>query len=427
MTHSFVLDSPACRVIRRGLFACFVLASLVLPGPALAQSQLRPAAVVNDEAISALDLSMRVRIAMVSAKLEDTPEVRERMAAQAIRTLVDERLRAQEAARLGYDVGEEEIARAVDQIASRNNLSVEAFWSMLEGNGILTESFRDQISAELLWQKIVQLHLKPQIQVTDQEVEAVVARIVASSGNMQWQLAEIFLAVDTVLDRDPVLQNARRIREALERGANFQSLAQQASDSAAAARGGDLGWIQQGQLDEKIEQALLRAQPGVVVGPLESLTGFHFFLVRDMRRIQDAGSEVHLNQLLVPVEADAGEAVVREAEAQARKLREDLQNCGDLREKADELGSGSSADLGRLKLADMPPELRSVVASLAVNEPSAPVNLGVGPSILMVCEKSAAAVNRQAIRQRLESERLDIQARRYMRDLRRNANIDIRM
>jgi peptidyl-prolyl cis-trans isomerase SurA len=364
MTFQLVLDLMLGRVVRRGIFAGLVLALLALPQPVFAQSQLRPAAVVNDEAISALDLSMRVRIAMVSAKLEDTPEVRERMAAQAIRSLVDERLRAQEAARLGYDIGEEDIARAVGQIASRNNLSVDAFWSVLEGNGILTEAFRDQIGAELLWQKIVQRHLKPQIQITEDEVEGVVERIVASSGNMQWQLAEIFLAVDTVLDRDRVLQNARRIREALGRGANFQSLAQQASDSAAAARGGDLGWIQQGQLDENIEQALRQARPGVVVGPLESLTGFHFFLVRDMKRIADAGTEVHLNQLLFSVEPDAGEEAQQDARTRALELRNELESCEDLREQAEELGSGSSADLGRLKLGDMPPELRSVVASL---------------------------------------------------------------
>ena len=420
---------PAGPFLRAVLLPGLFLLGLALfpPAAAVAQNQLRPAAVVNDEAISALDLAMRVRITMVSAKLEDTAEVRNRVAAEAIRNLVDELLRAQEAERLGYSVGEDEVTRAIDQIAARNNLSKEAFWSVLTENGILPQAFRDQVAGELLWQKLVQFHLKPQVQVAEDEVDRVAERIVASSGNLQWQLAEILLAVDTVLDKDRVLQNARRVREALQRGASFQALARQVSDSASSANGGDLGWIQQGQLDPNLERALIQAGPGMVVGPLESLNGFHFFLVRDVKRIADAGTEVELKQLLYPLDPDAGEDDQKDAEARLLELRGELESCDDLKEQADELGTGSSTDLGQLKLGDMPPELRAVVASLEVNEASAPVDLGVGLSLLMVCERSSAEVDRAAIRNRLENERLDVAARRYMRDLRRDANIDIRM
>ena len=58
------------------------------------------AAVVNDDIISELDVYMRLRMAMLSARLEDTEETRQRLLPQVLRNLIDDRLKMQEAKRL---------------------------------------------------------------------------------------------------------------------------------------------------------------------------------------------------------------------------------------------------------------------------------------------------------------------------------------
>jgi peptidyl-prolyl cis-trans isomerase SurA len=50
-----------------------------------------------------------------------------------------------------------------------------------------------------------------------------------------------------------------------------------------------------------------------------------------------------------------------------------------------------------------------------------------GLGILVVCERTDSGVDRARIRERLSGQRLDMLARRYMRDLRRNANVDVRL
>src|SRR5579884_1200947 len=59
--------------------------------------EVRIAAVVNDEVISVLDLVSRMKMVMVSSNLPDTPETRQRLAAQVLRAIVDEKLQMQEA------------------------------------------------------------------------------------------------------------------------------------------------------------------------------------------------------------------------------------------------------------------------------------------------------------------------------------------
>src|SRR5207245_7992941 len=60
--------------------------------PAGQVTETRIAAVVNDEVISVADVMSRLRMVMLSSNLTDSPETRQRIAAQVLRTIVDEKL-----------------------------------------------------------------------------------------------------------------------------------------------------------------------------------------------------------------------------------------------------------------------------------------------------------------------------------------------
>ena len=92
----------------RHAVVCLALVTVVMTGgmsaPAQAQDQLRIAAVVNDDIISELDVYMRLRMAMLSAQLQDTEETRRRLLPQVLRNLIDDRLKMQEATRTGVHI-----------------------------------------------------------------------------------------------------------------------------------------------------------------------------------------------------------------------------------------------------------------------------------------------------------------------------------
>src|SRR3546814_20700828 len=96
------------------------LAALVLlaggwPGKAAAQQDLfRPAAVVNDDIISVLDVAMRLQLAIVAAGVEDSPDVRRRLTPQIRTSLIDERLQMPEAVRLDTEVTDVPVPSAIE-------------------------------------------------------------------------------------------------------------------------------------------------------------------------------------------------------------------------------------------------------------------------------------------------------------------------
>ena len=287
------------------LLLCLTLAG----GRVFAQSNdtLRPAAVVNDEVVSVLDLVMRTRLAILGAGVEDTPEIRRRIARQVLLRLIDERLQMQEAARLSISVTDDQVNQALESIANQNKMTGPQFVQALRNAQILPSAMLDQIRTELTWQNVVQTSLRREVDIRPQEVDAVVERIMGGADRHQYRVAEIFLAVPDAQKEEEIFQNAQRLVEEARGGANFAGLARQFSESGTANLGGDLGWVSGGQLQEELDQALTQMQPGDISQPIRTLTGFTILLLRDVRatsedsidrqKIEQSLAQERLNQL----------------------------------------------------------------------------------------------------------------------------------
>src|SRR5689334_25153325 len=117
---------------------CLLLAVAGGGRPALAQDELKIAAVVNDDVITQLDEVARLRAAMLSAQMQDTPETRQQLLPNVMRSLIDDHLKMQEAKAQGITVGDGEVNNRIANLAGRNNMSLEDFESYLMSNGILT-------------------------------------------------------------------------------------------------------------------------------------------------------------------------------------------------------------------------------------------------------------------------------------------------
>ena len=395
--------------------------------PAVAQETLRAAAVINDEIISMFDLDMRLRLAIFATGQPDSAELRKRMTPQIIRVLIDERLQSQEATRLGITVSDEQIATSAENISQRNKMPYTEFAKILESRGIVPGSFLEQIRGQLTWNALVARRLRPSVEVSEDEVEEIVRRITASRGLNQRLVSEIFLAVDTALQEDEILVNAQRLFEQLRAGGNFTALARQFSEAGSAARGGDLGWIQEGQLPEELDAHLGKMRPGMLSPPIRSLSGFHILVLRDERQASLGEISLHLKQIVFERPEGGNEEQTQAVVAQAEAARSKIAGCAGLYELAAEIGGAGSGDLGTVNPADLPPPIRDAVIALPIGQASPVMDVSGGLGVLIVCKRTDSGIDRAEIRKRLSAQRLDMLARRYMRDLRRSANVDIRL
>jgi peptidyl-prolyl cis-trans isomerase SurA len=392
-------------------------------------SSNRIAAVVNEDVITTMDIEARLRLSMLAAGLPDTPEVRSHLLAQILRNLIDEQLEMQEAKRLDIVVTKSDVTQALDKIAQQNGIP----GSMLDyvaQHGVPPSSLESQIRAGLAWGKVVQRELRPRVDVGDDEVEAAIARMRANAGKEEFQVSEIFLPVDNPNEEAQVRQVADRLTQQLRGGANFPAVARQFSQASSAATGGDIGWIQEGQLPPELNRTLAGMKQGDISEPVRSTSGFHILGLRD-KRVVSLGDPKDLRfsiqQAFRPYSGPADHQALL---AEAAKLRGGVKTCADLKPALAKLSGWNWQDLGEVNPAKAPAWLIDKVRDVSVNSSSEPLAADKGVLVLFVCGKSDGSdkgVNRDLIVNAIGSEKLELQARRLQRDLRRNAFLDIRL
>lgn len=411
-----------------------VFTSNVAPSVARAQQQdgLGIAAVVNDDVISVLDLHMRTTMIIESSNMSNTPETRARIMPQILRGLIDEKLMLQEAHRIDVTVEQKDIDAGFQRIARSNNMTVEQLSGQMDQMNVPLSALNARIEAEIAWQMFVGRSLARTIKISEEEINDEIKRIQTSAGRPEYLLADIYLPVDKPDQDAEVHQLATRLIDQMHAGAPFNALATNFSRAPSAALGGDMGWVQASHLDAELLNVTSRLQPGELSNPIRTLGGYYIMLLREVRTSPGLGtgeSILKLSQFHLLPSTPGGD--LSATEAQLTTLTQGVTSCAQLEALGAQSGSPMSGPLGEVPLSAMPQAMRSVLESLPAGQLSRPVATGGGLAVMLICERQDQGANSEAVRseitQRLTNERLDVAAQRHLRDLRRQAYVDIRL
>jgi peptidyl-prolyl cis-trans isomerase SurA len=419
---------------RRVVRTCYLFL-IVMVGTTVANAQdvQRIAAVVNDKIISIRDLTNRARLVAAVSKLPNTPQTQRKLWPQVLRSLIDEQLQTQEAKRLNIAITSQDLNVGKSLMENRFRVRKGDFDKFLVANGIASTSAVAQIRASIAWSKLVNQRFANLAEVSEEEIDEVVEAFERNSGKPQFFATEILLPVDNPDSENEVRQLAGRLLSKIRKGGNFNAIARQFSSSASAARGGEIGWIFPGQIADELEEALDALEPGDVTDPIRTVLGFHIMKLENRRILSGPDpmkAKVTLKHVFLPLSRDASETDVVALTEIAAAITSSVQNCADMDVVAKEVKSPTGADLGKFTVGELGPVMRDAVATLETGVASKPVRLPTGLSIIMVCERIDPPNDipkREEISPRLRAQKLEILARRYLRDLRRDAFIETRI
>jgi len=412
----------------RGLVAglLLALAPALQPLPAAAQDN-RVIAVVNRDAITARDVESRRRLFQLTSRLPDTEEVRNRLAPQILRLLIDEKLRLQEVQRRRIVVADDDIAGALRRIEQQNNMPQGALLAQLRNAGIDPRTLIDQLRVQLGWTRLIRERLGEQGSVTAEEVDDTLAGLRAQVGRPEYLVSEIFIPIDDPARAEESERFAAGVIEQLRRGAPFAALASQFSQGAAAEEGGNLGWVQPGQLDEEVEKILVQMPPGAVSNPVRTAGGLSIVALHAKRTIGEATETVYdIRQVFRPW--PEGQGPNQAAAAAMQRATQRATSCADMERIAGEVGSTRPPNPGPVRESGMVGPLRAFIARLPVGKPSQPIIATDGVAVIMVCARTreGGLPSREVVASGLLRDRLELYSRQLIRDLRRRSYIEIR-
>lgn len=419
-----------------GLWFCILAVfGLTVWGPARAEPQGLQGviAVVNDEMISNYDLDKRVSLVLAATGNKQlSPEQMQSLKNQALQALIDEKLELQEAKHFKVPVSDEEVEDTFARIGQQYNFTPAQFKSYLESLGTTKEALTHQIRAELAWSSLVRGKLRQQITISDEEVDAVLKRLQESIGQTEYHVSEIFLMADTPDQARDVLKTARQLVSQIKSGAPFAQVAHQFSAAATAGVGGDMGWLPESQLSPDIAKAVKQLKPGVVSDPVKSAGGYYILKLDGSRKSLTADpmdERFSLYQIYFKFPAGMTDAAKADWRTKVTAQTAKITSCEGIAEKVKDLNPTEQSDLGTPRLGDLAAGIQDMVKKIEVGHTSPPIEAKDGFRILAVCGKKEPEVTMptaETVMNSLSQQRLSMMARRYLRDLRRDAIIDIR-
>jgi peptidyl-prolyl cis-trans isomerase SurA len=400
------------------------------------------AAIVNDTVISQYDLRQRIALFVATTGMKATPENMDKIRAQVLKQLETERLELLEAQKNNITVSGAEVDKAIGNITSDNNMSLDQLKGMLEHSGVNMATLRAQIATQIAWSKTVQGMYGDRINITPEDVNAELKRISAGAGKPHYQVAEIFQAVDNPEQDARVHGDMQNLYEQIQQGAPFQAVARQFSQNPTAAQGGDLGWLEDGQLPKPLNDALRTMKPSTVSAPIRGAGGYYILLLRG--RQEPAGTKIPqhaslnpdgtlpLARVLLPVGDKPSKDLLDRAMQAAEVIRSHIDGCEHLQELSAKVPGSVYMNLGNMRVTDLAPQIQGALAKTEPGDVAEPFVSAAGIEIIVRCDEKPVQITafqmptRDDVENQLFEEQMSVLARRYLRDLRRSADVETR-
>jgi peptidyl-prolyl cis-trans isomerase SurA len=277
-----------------------VLALCSAPAGARAEVIERVVAVVDDNAILLSELRRRaapfLQQALAGASGETERRARTKdLYKQLLSQLVDEELVEQAAKKASITVTSLEIDQAIDNVRKQNNLEPAQFWEAVKNQGFTEAQYRQDVRKQLLRLKVINQKVRSRVSVTDNNVrEEYDDRVRQGRRSQRFRAAHVFLAL-------PATPSATEVAQAMKEARAVRASLDAKSFDAAMAKhgGGELGWLDQGDLPAPLEDVLLGLGPGDVSAPVRGPSGVHVFLLRERQQggtalasFEDARAEI---------------------------------------------------------------------------------------------------------------------------------------
>ena len=394
-------------------------------------SVVKATAIINGEIITQTDVDQRLALlAIANGGNVPAAEV-DRLRQQVLRNLIDETLQIQAAKHAEINVAEADIDRTVVRVAGNVKQTPEQMADYLKSRGSSIRSIRRQILGEMSWRRLQTAKIESGISVGDDEVKAVIDRMEASKGTQEYKVGEIFLS-STSATAAQTMTNATQILEQLRKGGSFVAYARQYSESSTAPVGGDLGWVRPEMLPDPLAEAVRTLAPGQVSTPIAIPGGVSIVAVQDTRKVLTAdprAAELNLKQVSVSFPAGTTRAQAEPVVARFAQAAQSVGGCGGAEKLAADF-RGEVVQSDGVKLKELPAALQEMMLPMQVGQSTRPFgSLEEGVRVLVICgrdEVSPSMPTFETVMAQMNEERVNMRARRYLRDLRRDAIIDFR-
>ena len=348
-------------------------------------------AIVDESVITQLELDARIELIKADfAQTGRTLPEPETLNRQVLEIMISDSILLQQAKNRGLKISDGQLNQALQNVARENNMNLSQFRQALISQGIEYTRYRDTYRRETTIGTLQRQYTARSVEITDTEVRDFIKRTGSNTGDSEYHLAHILIALPDAASSEQVnsaSQTAKQLLERLDQGGEFDQLANEFSAGSNALEGGDLGWRKKAEIPSLFSDAVLKMNPGDYAGPLRSASGFHLVTLLERRDLAQVLTEQTRSRhiLIRPNELISEEG----AKVRLQSLRQRILDGEDFSQLARlfsvDYSSGSQGgDIGWTEAGNTVPEYESIASQLEPGELSEPFQSQFGWHLIEV-------------------------------------------
>ena len=180
--------------------------------------------------------------------------------------------------------------------------------------------------------------------------------------------------------------------------------------------------------------------------PIRSTGGYYILILRNRQepmgtklpdpatlQVPQKPGYLPLARVLLPMPPKAPKTYVDAAMKAAGQIREHIASCEQLQKMITGARGAVFQSLGEMKLSDLSQDIRDQLAKTQPGQPTEPFTSSAGIEIIARCDKplpqqatNYTPPSRDEVEKQLFQQQISMLARRYIRDLKREGNVETR-
>lgn len=254
---------------------------------------------IGNKPITKSDLVDEIKIILILNNQSYSDDKKDQLHELAVKSTIKRTVKKIELERNNYfNLNEEDLKNELKRIATNIFLDVDTLKNICESNELDFSKIEEQIKTELYWNSLIFEIYKHNININQSEIEDKLRLAQTNEKLEEYLISEIVISK---VDDDKLDSKIIELNEKIK-NEGFENVAKELSISESGVKGGDLGWINENIISQKIKNVIINTPKGHISSPIILENGILIFKVRDKRKVEKEISLEEMKNELIKIE-----------------------------------------------------------------------------------------------------------------------------
>ena len=237
---------------------------------------------IGNKPVTQSDIVNEIKIILILNNESFSNDKRDRLQEVAIKSIIKRNIKKIELEKNNFlKFNRRDLEIELIKLATNINIDLETLKNICASNELDFSLIEEQVKIELFWNSLIFQLYKDRLSVNPDEIEEQL-KLFQKEKIDEYLISEILI---NLVEKDKLESEIKELKNKIKIE-GFENVAKSLSISESGIKGGDLGWLNENIISDKIKSLIINTPVGSLSEPILLPEGILIFKVRDKRKLE---------------------------------------------------------------------------------------------------------------------------------------------